>query len=501
MLKKIQIMDTTLRDGEQTAGVSFTADEKLTIAKALLIQGNVDSIEVGSALVSDGEFLGIKRICDWARAERMIDRIEVLGFVDHNRSVDWIFDSGCKVLNLLSKASLNHLTKQLKKTPEQHVKDINSTIEYAKSKGFTVNLYLEDCSNGLINSRDYVFFLLDNIKGIERAIICDTLGIWNPEQTHDYCMELMAKYKINFDFHGHSDYQLAVANALSAVNAGVIRIHTTVNGLGERSGNCSLATTVATIHDHTDKKTNVIEKNMSNLTRLVESISGIRVPLNKPIVGANVFTQCCGVHADGDKKGGLYCNQIMPERFGGERIYALGKTSGKASIEKNLESLGIKLNEDAVKKVLKRVVELGDKKENITLSDLPYIVSDVLGESVQEKVRLLDFSLKLESKNKPVAYVKLEIDGKDFEQSATGDGQYDAFMRCIKLVYDGLCRPLPKLIDYNVRIPPGGKTDALVETTITWQNSSKFTTRGVDSDQTTAAIKATLNMLNKVNSA
>ena len=308
------------------------------------------------------------------------------------------------------------------------------------------------------------------------------------------------KYNCKFDFHAHNDYDLAVANSLAAIKAGITRIHTTVNGLGERTGNCALASIIAVIHDHTDFSTNVIEKNFSNLSELVESISGIRLSPNKPIVGEKVFTQCCGVHADGDKKGKLYFSKLIPERFGGQRVYALGKTSGKASIEKNLEILGIELDEESKKKVLKRVVELGDKKEAITLSDLPYIVSDALGESIHHNVKLIDFSLALNSKDRPSARIKLEINNKKYEQTATGDGQYDAFMRAVKTIYSKLNKKLPKLVDYTVRIPPGGKTDALVETVITWKNSSTFKTRGVHSDQTTAAIKATLNMLNRNNS-
>lgn len=500
MVKKIKILDTTLRDGEQTEGVAFTVEEKIAIAKSLLIETEVDSIEVGSAKVSEGEFNAIKEICKWAKARGALDRIEVLGFVDGKQSIDWINKTGCRIINLLCKGSLNHLTNQLKKTPEEHIKNVNEVIEYAKKKGMVTNLYLEDVSNGMLDSKDYVYFLLDNLKGVNRVLIPDTLGIWNPQQTREYCKDLVKKYKYKFDFHAHNDYGLAIANSLEAINAGCIRIHTTVNGLGERTGNCALASVVAAISDHTKYKTNVVESNLNNLSRLVESISGVRVSSNTPIVGEKVFTQCCGVHADGDKKGNLYCNKLLPERFGGKRIYALGKTSGKASIQKNLDLLGIKLDEVSQKKVLKKIVELGDKKEKITLSDLPYIVSDVLGESIKRNVRLIEFSLNINSKEAPIAKIVLEIEGKRYEETSIGDGQYDAFMGAIHTVYKKLKIKLPKLMDYAVRIPPGGKTDALVETVITWGNGATFKTKGVDSDQITAAIKATLNMLNNINS-
>jgi D-citramalate synthase len=499
MGKKIEILDTTLREGEQTAGVSFTTREKLAIAKALLTDTEVDFIEVGSSHVSEGEFKSIKEICTWAKNNNYLNKIEVLGFIK-KESVDWIYDSGCRKINLLCKGSLNHLTNQLRKTPEQHIKEINELIKYANKKGMVVNIYLEDFSNGIKDSKEYVLYFLDNIKGVERVLLPDTLGILSPEETYQHCKELLKKYNMKFDFHAHNDYNLAVANTLAAIKAGITRIHTTVNNLGERTGNCDLASMVAVINDHTEFKTNVVENSLNNLSRLVESFSGMRISPNLPIVGENVFTQGCGVHADGDKKANLYQNRLLPERFGGQRAYALGKTAGKASIQKNLEALGIDLDEVSMKKVLKRVVELGDKKESITSSDLPYIVSDVLGEAVVHKIKLLDFSLSISSKNSPVAKITLEINSKKYEESASGDGQYDAFMKALTKIYDKLDKKLPKLINYIVRIPPGGKTDALVETVITWQNDATFKTKGVDSDQTTAAIKATLNMLNRVNS-
>ena len=204
------------------------------------------------------------------------------------------------------------------------------------------------------------------------------------------------------------------------------------------------------------------------------------------------------VHADGDKKGKLYFNKLLPERFGGRRNYALGKTSGKASIQKNLELLGIELDDEGLKKVLKKVVELGDKKERITLSDLPYIVSSVLGMPIKERVKLINFDLQSGFEKIPSATVEIKIDNKKYKKSAIGDGQYAAFMNAIKEIYSDEGQSLPALVDYAVIIPPGGKPDALVETIITWGGETPFTSKGIDSDQTTAAIKATLNMLNQL---
>jgi len=303
---------------------------------------------------------------------------------------------------------------------------------------------------------------------------------------------------IHFDFHAHNDYDFAVANTFMAVQAGFTGVHATVNGLGERTGNPSLASVVAVLNDHYGKgSVSVDESSLNKISRIVEAFSGIRVPGNKPVIGENVFTQVCGVHADGDKKGNLYCNDLIPERFGRMRKYALGKTSGKASIEKNLEELGIVLDKEAIEKVTRRIVELGDNKRNVTTDELPYIISDVLGSKfIEERIKVKNYYICHAQNLSPVATLSVEIDGGIYEETAAGEGQYDAFMKALTKIYDKLGKKLPTLVDYIVTIPPGGQTNALVETVITWRNGREFKTRGLDSDQTASAIKATVKMLN-----
>ncbi len=231
----------------------------------------------------------------------------------------------------------------------------------------------------------------------------------------------------------------------------------------------------------------------------MESYSGISIPANSPIVGENVFTQVAGVHADGDNKHHLYSNALLPSRFGRIREFALGKSSGKANILKNLEALGLELTPEQTKRVTKRIVELGDKKEIVTQEDLPYIVSDVLKhDTPEEKVRLVSYFVSTAYGLKPSASMRLEIDGTEYEAHSTGDGQYDAFASCIRQIYEErLNRKMPELVNYNVSIPPGGRTDAFVQTVITWNvNGKEFRTRGFDADQTESAIKATIKMLN-----
>jgi (R)-citramalate synthase len=501
--KYIEIMDTTLRDGEQTSGVSFSATEKLTIAQLLLQEVKVDRIEVASARVSEGEFDAVKKITTWAKDKGFLDKVEVLTFVDGETSINWMLETGAKVLNLLTKGSLNHLTHQLRKTPEEHFNEIANVISLAQSQGISCNVYLEDWSNGMRNSPQYVFQYLDFLtkQPIKRVLLPDTLGILTPTETYKFIKETVERYPdTHFDFHAHNDYDLSIANVMESLRAGAHGLHLTVNGMGERCGNAPLASAIAVINDFMPQyRTAVNEKSLYSVSKIVETFSGFRIPVNKPIVGDNVFTQTAGIHADGDNKKNLYFNDLMPERFGRKRKYALGKMSGKANIEKNLQEIGIRLSDKDLKKVTQRIIELGDRKEIVTREDLPYIISDVIDSSsvVEEKIHILNYVLTHSKNLKPSATLQLRINDHTYEESAQGDGQYDAFMNALKRILLKKQIVLPMLSDYAVRIPPGGKTDALCETIITWQyNGKEFKTRGLDSDQTVSAIQATQKMLN-----
>lgn len=501
-IREIEIMDSTLRDGEQTSGVSFLPHEKLMIARMLLHDINVDRIEVASARVSEGEKDAVARICRYARSINKLDSVEVLGFVDYNKSVDWITECGGKVINLLAKGSYKHCTQQLKMTPGEHLAHIKRTIAYAQAKQMTVNLYLEDWSSGMRDSRDYLFMMMDELckQPIRRFLLPDTLGILNPLECVEYMRMMVKRYPdCRFDFHAHNDYDLAVSNSLAAVLSGAQGLHVTVNGLGERCGNAPLASVQVILKDMFHAKTNIKEDRLNEVSRLVEGYSGIAVAPNTPVVGENVFTQVAGVHADGDNKDKLYCNDLVPERFGRHREYALGKNSGKANIIQNLNELGLELTPEQTKAVTKRITELGDRKELVTQDDLPYIVSDVLKHNaLEDKVKLVSYMVSTSYGLKPIASVKVAIDGQEYEDQSTGDGQYDAFVKSLRNIYKvKLGRTFPKLDNYQVSIPPGGRTDALVQTVITWREGDRiWRTRGLDADQTEAAIKATLKMLN-----
>ncbi len=504
MHKKIEIMDTTLRDGEQTDGVSYSTFEKLQIAKFLIEKLNVDRIEISSARVSQGEFETVKEIFKWANEKNYTDRIEILGFVDYKESVEWIKKAGGRVINLLTKGSKKHCEYQLGKTLSEHLKDIEKTIQYAKDNNFIIHVYLEDWSGGFLYSRDYQKEMLTELvkMPIDRFMFPDTLGILEPEEVKQgisWALDIFPNIEI--DFHGHNDYDLSTANSLFAIKAGAKGIHVAINGMGERAGNTPLESVVTAIHDKLGIKTSINEKAITDASRLVERFSRKRIAANHPIVGQDVFTQTAGIHADGDKKHNLYANPILPERFGRQRYYSLGKLAGRASVFNNLKALGIDLPPEKEQILLEKIKELGEKKSLVTIDDLPFLIEDLFGGVQVIYIRVKELYVETNLKHDPIAKLTLTYIENDYYAEASGDGGYDAFMKALNQIAEKISIQIADLVDYEVRIPPGGKTDALVETVITWKSpldGTIFRTVGVDSDQIIAAVKATEKMLNRL---
>ncbi len=499
--RHIELMDTTLRDGEQTQGVSFSPAEKVNIAQALLKSLRVDRIEVASACVSSGEKDAVTSINAWAEQAGYGSRVEVLGFVDHQRSVDWIVETGGKVINLLTKGSEKHCRGQLRSTLEEHVANIRRTVDYALTRGLRVNVYLEDWSNGYKDSPGYVFALMDQIRdiGITHFMLPDTLGVMSPDEVFAALSDMITRYPaLQFDFHPHNDYGLAIANVMAAVRAGVSSIHCTVNCLGERAGNVSLAEVAVVLRDKMNMELSIDERDIVRVSRMVENFSGKWLPGNAPIVGADVFTQTAGIHADGDRKGGLYESRLSPERFSRTRRYALGKMSGKASLAKNLEALGLSLSAENQAKVLARIVEMGDSKHLMTLEDLPFIIADALESRDYQHIDLLDCSITSNFHEESTAHIKVDLRGERLEAQGSGNGGFDAFINAIKKILSPRGYQLPDLIDYEIRIAKGGNTNALTECIVNWKgkNNKTIMTRGVHANQVFAGVLATLRLIN-----
>jgi D-citramalate synthase len=496
----VRVLDTTLRDGEQTQGVSFAPEEKLSIAKVLLEAVRVDRIEVASARVSAGELEAVSRILDWAQGVGLADRVEVLGFIDRGQSVDWIRRAGGRVINLLAKGSERHCRSQLGKTLDQHARDVREAIETALGRGLAVNLYLEDWSNGYRDSPDYVYGLLDRLADLPVGdfMLPDTLGVMTPDQVRGAFADMLGRYpRLAFDFHPHNDYGLGTANVMAAAQAGATAVHCTVNCLGERAGNASLAEVVVNLRDQLGLTLGLDETHLTRVSELVAYFSGKRIADNAPVVGADVFTQTAGIHADGDKKAALYQTRLSPERFARRRKYALGKLAGKASLAKNLERLDISLSSENQAKVLKRIVELGDSKRVITTEDLPFIIAEVLESGDQDACELLACTFTSSMGLKSTASLKLRIQGEEYSAAGSGNGGFDAFTTALAKILKKKGMSLPELTDYEVRIPRGGRTDALTECIIGWDDAgTEVKTRGVHTNQVFAAINATLRMVN-----
>lgn len=498
--RHVQLMDTTLRDGEQTQGVSFSANEKMNIARALLQSLHVDRIEVASACVSEGEKQAVAQITAWAAEHDLADRVEVLGFVDYRRSVDWINSAGCRVINLLAKGSEKHCRQQLGKTLQAHAEDIARTIEYAQEQGLRVNMYLEDWSNGYRDSKDYVFGLIEATRhlGIGHYLLPDTLGMLSPAEVRTSLTDMRESFpEIEFDFHPHNDYGLATANVLAAVEAGINNVHCTMNCLGERAGNASLAEVAVALRDILGVQLSIDETRIAMVSRMVENFSGKWIAANAPIVGADVFTQTAGIHADGDLKGDLYKTRLSPERFNRKHTYALGKMSGKASLKNNLDEMGISLSSEDQAKVLERIVKLGDSKHVITSEDLPFIIADVMESREFHHITMLNCYINTGFNVDSTASIRVDIQGKEYQGSGSGNGGFDAFMDAIARILKKKKVTMPALLDYEVHIPRGGQTSALTECIITWAGEEReFKTRGVDANQVLAAVKATMRMIN-----
>jgi len=488
MNKRTQVLDTTLRDGEQTPGVSLTPDEKLTIAKALDDIG-VNIIEAGSAITSAGEQEGIKKIADENLNAEVSSYVRIL-----KKDIDAALRCNVDSIFLVSPTSDLHIRYKLGITREELLKRTLEAIQYGKDHGLVVDLCTEDGSRTDIN------FLIKLMKkateyGIDRYTIADTVGIMSPDRIEEIFSKLSKEAKIPLGVHCHDDLGLATANTLFAVKSGADVVNVTVNGLGERAGNASLEEVVMALKLIEGYDIAIKTEKITKLSELVEKLTGIPIPPNKAIVGENAFTHEAGIHVDGILKKSETYEAIKPELVGAKRRFVLGKHVGMKSVRKMLDDLDISVNDEQLKEIFKQIKYIGDKGKRVTNVDLESIAHSVLGIDVEKAIKVDELVAVAGNKFTPTASVKIRINGKEVRESAVGTGPVDAAINAIR----NATKDIPfELVEYHVNSISGG-TDAVVEVMVKLKSRDKIiTAQGAGTDIILASVDALVNGLNLI---
>ena len=484
----MKVLDTTLRDGEQTPGVSLTPDKKLEIAKALDDLG-VDIIEAGSAITSEGEREAIKRIANEGLRAEIASYARIL-----KQDIEAAINCGVDSIFLVAPTSDLHIKYKLGITRDELIKRTMDAVKYCKDNNMIVDLCCEDGSRTDI---DFLKIILEEASKhkIDRFTIADTVGIMTPEGIYKMFSELNGMTKVPLGVHCHDDLGLATANTLAAVRAGAEVINVAVNGLGERAGNAALEEVVMALKLRYDIRINIRTEMMANVSDLVEKISGIPVPPNKAIVGDNAFTHEAGIHVDGILKKSETYEAIKPELVGKKRTFVLGKHVGMKSVKRMLDELGISTSDDQLKEIFKHVKYMGDKGKRVTSMDLETIAYSVLGQEMKKAIELQELVAVAGNKITPTASVKVTINGKEVVISSVGTGPVDAAINAIR----SATKDLPfELVEYHVDSISGG-TDAMVKVMVKLKSKDKIVTaQGVGTDIVLASVDAMINGINLI---
>jgi D-citramalate synthase len=487
--KLIKVFDTTLRDGEQTPGVSLAPDQKLQIAKQLDVLG-VDIIEAGTAIISEGEQRGIKAIANEGLKADICSFARLL-----KGDIDAAIKCDVDMVNLVAPVSDAHIKKKLKMDREGLIKKTIEMAEYVKAHGLAVEISSEDASRADIEFLQSFFVELSPV--VDRLCFCDTVGVLYPERTKEI-FQVLCEVNTPVSIHCHNDFGLATANTIAAVGAGAECVHVTVNGLGERAGNASLEEVVTALELLYGMKTNVVKKKMYETSRLVRTLTKMPLAPNKPLMGDNAFTHESGMHVHGTMADTSLYEPIKPAIIGRTRRFALGKHTGKASVKRVLEEMGIPADDEQMQKMLTKVKELGDKGKLVTDSDFQAIVDDVLSIEREEKIKLIDLSLVSGRNVYPTASLRLEIDGEDVVEAGVGVGPVDAAINALRKALAGMEMDDLRLEEYHVDAITGG-TDALVNVVVKISRGDKtMTASGVSEDIVMASVYALINGVNRL---
>ncbi|MEM2928199.1 MAG: 2-isopropylmalate synthase [Nitrososphaerota archaeon] len=488
----MRIFDTTLRDGEQTPGVSLTPEEKLIIAKQLDKLG-VDVIEAGFPATSKGEIEAIKLIAN----ENL--KAEICALSRTTKSdIDSVIDCNIKSIHLFIATSDIHLKYKLEMTREQVLEKAIEAIDYSKAHGLTIEFSAEDATRTDI---DFLKKFYENVckAGVDRINVPDTVGIMTPKKFYELILELKKVVNKPISVHCHNDFGMAVANSLAGIEAGATQIHVTINGLGERAGNAALEEIVANLEILYGYKTNIKTNLIYETSKLVSQLTGIYVQPNKAIVGENAFAHESGIHTHGVIKNPLTYEPIPPEFVGRKRILVSGKHAGKHGIKAMLEEYGITPSEDQIKEILFKVKELGDKGKKVTEEDLINIARIIVGESIEERkiLKLKELAVVTGNKITPTSSIKIVFKDKQYIASETGVGPVDAAIKAIQKVIDPIIKVYLK--EYRLEAISGG-SDSLAEVIIKVEDSNGniASARALHEDIVMASVEAMINGINKL---
>lgn len=486
-VKRIRILDSTLRDGEQTPGVSLTPKNKLRIARALDELG-VDVIEAGFAAASKGESEAIKEIVNAGL------RAEICSFARGvKEDIDAVVKSGAQSVHLVIPTSDLHIQYKLRKTRDDVLKIAEECTQYAKDHGLIVELSAEDATRSDI---EFVkeFFSVGISAEADRICACDTVGILTPERSYEYFSELRKSFKVPISVHCHNDFGMAVANSISALRAGADQVHVTVNGIGERAGNAALEEVVMALWSLYDIKLPIKTERLWNLSQLVSRLTGVYLQPNKAIVGDHAFTHEAGIHTHAILVHPLTYEPISPKLVGVTRRFVVGKHAGKHGVLAVLEKMGLKPTEEQLKDIWIRVKTLGDKGKTVTDADLQAIAEAVMGIPSVRPIRLEELTVVTGNKVTPTASVRLKVGKRTVSGAATGVGPVDAAMNAIRKAISAV-EPI-RLEEYRVKAITGG-TDAVVEVTVRLRKGDRVATAtGVREDIVMASVEAMLSSVN-----
>jgi 2-isopropylmalate synthase len=489
--RRIRILDTTLRDGEQTPGVSLTAEDKIEIAQQLNKLG-VDIIEAGFPSSSDGERKVVKQIAGLGLTSKVCGLSRCT-----KKDIDAALDCNVDLIHVFIPTSPVQMQYAVNMTPEQVLTSAVESIEYVKKHGVKCEFSPMDATR---TKPDFLrkICLAAQDAGMDSLNTPDTVGCMIPRTTYEFFKELKTYIKVPISAHCHNDFGLAVANSLAAVEAGADQVHTAVNGLGERAGNAALEEVVTTLHVVYGYQTNINTRLLYSTSRMVSSLSGVSVQVNKAIVGENAFAHESGIHTRGVTEQPLTFEPISPELVGRTRKLVAGKLAGTRGIQAELNEIGIHPTEDQLKQIVQRVKELGDKGKMVTDADLIALTSAVMGEVLGEEkiVDLCDMAVVTGIKVIPTASVRLMLDGKEYVAAETGVGPVDAVLKAIQKLTSNLENI--KLSEYRLEAITGG-SNAVAEVVIKVEDEKGniVSARAAHEDIVMASVEAMINGINK----